>query len=144
MKKRRFYGTVFVLIICFIWGNSMINAEVSGAISHFIADILGGEGGSTAEGHFLLRKAAHFSEYAALGVITLLFYGTLTADRAKKYLSAALTGISVPLVDETIQIFSGRGPALSDVWIDISGFIFGTVLISLILFILLRREKRKK
>lgn len=144
MKRKRIYGTFFVLIICFIWGNSMINAEVSGAISHFIADILGGEGGSTAEGHFLLRKAAHFSEYAALGVATLLFYGTLTADRTKKYLSAALTGVSVPLVDETIQIFSGRGSALTDVWIDISGFTFGTVLISLILFILLRRGKWKK
>lgn len=144
MKKRRFYGTVFVLIICFIWGNSMINKEVSGAISHFIADILGGEGGSTAEGHFLLRKAAHFSEYAALGVATLLFYGTLTADRTKKYISAALTGVSVPLIDETIQIFSGRGPALADVWIDISGFTFGAVLLSLILFILLRRVQGKK
>lgn len=144
MKRKRIYGTVFVLTLCFIWGNSMIGAEVSGAISHFIADILGGEGGSTAEGHFLLRKAAHFSEYAALGVATLLFYGTLTADRTKKYLSAALTGVSVPLIDETIQIFSGRGSALTDVWIDISGFTFGTVLISLILFILLRRGKWKK
>ena len=144
MKRKRIYGTVFVLTLCFIWGNSMIGAEVSGAISHFIADILGGEGGSTAEGHFLLRKAAHFSEYAALGVTTLLFYGTLTADRARKYLSAALTGISVPLVDETIQIFSGRGPTISDIWIDISGFVFATVLISLILYILLRRRKGKK
>ena len=144
MKRKRIYGTVFVLTLCFIWGNSMIDAEVSGAISHFIADILGGAGGSTAEGHFLLRKAAHFSEYAALGVTTLLFYGTLTADRTKKYLSAALTGISVPLVDETIQIFSGRGPTISDIWIDISGFVFGTVLISLILYILLRRGERRK
>ena len=122
----------------------MIGAEVSGAISHFIADILGGEGGSTAEGHFLLRKAAHFAEYTALGVITLLFYGTLTADRTKKFLSAALTGISVPLVDETIQIFSGRGSALADVWIDISGVVFGTALISLILYILSRRGEREK
>ncbi|MGM9644778.1 MAG: VanZ family protein [Eubacteriales bacterium] len=144
MKRKRIYGTVFVLIICFIWGNSMISTEVSGAISHFIADILGGEGGSTAEGHFLLRKAAHFSEYTALGVTTLLFYGTLTADRMKKYLSAALTGISVPLIDETIQIFSGRGSAISDIWIDISGFVFGSALISLILYILSRRGKGKK
>ena len=144
MKRKRVYGTVFVLIICFIWGNSMISTEVSGAISHFIADILGGEGGSTAEGHVLLRKAAHFSEYTALGVTTLLFYGTLTADRMKKYLSAALTGISVPLIDETIQIFSGRGSAISDIWIDISGVVFGSALISLILYILLRRGQRKK
>ena len=121
-------------MLCIVWGNPMLSTEVSGSISHFIAAMLGGGSGSASdEGHFLLRKAAHFTEYAVLGVITALLFDSFKIDNAKQYLSAAVIGVSVPLIDETIQIFSDRGPALADVWIDISGFALGAAVTFLVI-----------
>lgn len=144
-KRVIIFGILLALTVGFIWGNSMLSKEMSGAISHFIADILGGEQGSDAEGHYLLRKAGHFCEFAFLGVIFQLFVRELTADGARRVLATALVGVSVPLIDETIQIFSNRGYALPDVWIDISGYAFGMSLAILALgAVHLLRKKGKK
>ena len=67
MKKKTIYIILFCLILCFIWGNSMLSREVSGAISHFIADIFGGEQGATEDGHHFLRKLAHLPNLRLLG-----------------------------------------------------------------------------
>ncbi len=143
MKKKTVYIILFCLILCFIWGNSMLNREVSGAISHFIADIFGGEQGATDEGHHLVRKLAHFTEFAALGAVFLLLSGEYTQDKAKRAFSAAFVGVFVPLSDETIQIFSGRGPALTDVWIDAAGYTAGALVTVLVIFLLSRRKAKR-
>ena len=144
MKRKTLYIILFCLILCFIWGNSMLSREVSGAISHFIADLFGGEQGATEEGHHLLRKLAHFTEFAALGAVFWLLSGEYTKDRAKRAISAAFVGIFVPLCDETIQIFSGRGPAITDVWIDAAGYLVGTVLTVLVLILTARGAARSR
>lgn len=142
MTKKRVYIVLFCIILCFIWGNSMLSREVSGAISHFIADIFGGEQGATDEGHYLLRKAAHFCEFASLGAVFYLLAKEVVEHRGFRLTLCALVGISVPLIDETIQIFSGRGAALSDVWLDISGYVFGSVICALIAFAVAKRKKK--
>ena len=142
MTKKRIYFVILCLILCFIWGNSLLSREVSGAISHFIADILGGEQGASDEGHHFLRKAAHFCEFAALGATFLLWAGEVVEHRGFRLTLCALFGISVPLIDGTIQIFSGRGPALSDVWLDASGYAFGALLCTAVFF-LVRRHREK-
>ena len=139
MNKRKIYGCLFVLILCFIWGNSMLSREMSGAISKFVAGILGGEAGTTDEGHHLVRKLAHFTEYAALGASAHLYFDLLLQDKYRRYVTIALVGVATPLVDETIQIFSGRGPALTDVWIDAGGYLVGTMVVLLVLFLVCRR-----
>ncbi len=141
MKKRKIYLILFCAMLGFIWGNSMLSAEASGAISHFVASLIGiGDGPSADEGHHLLRKAAHFTEYAILGALSGLLFDSLSLDDMKKYVSAALIGFSVPLIDETIQIFSGRGPAIADIWIDIAGFALGAAVSFLVIF---KRQKCK-
>lgn len=142
MTKRRVYACLFALILAFIWGNSMLTREVSGAISQVVASILGGGSGTTSEGHYLVRKLAHFTEYAALGTVAHLLFDSLTADRCKKYVTISLIGVATPLVDETIQIFSSRGPALSDVWIDVGGYIVG-VLLTLAVLALVRKSGKR-
>ena len=121
----------------------MLSREVSGAISHFIADIFGGEQGATDEGHHFVRKLAHFTEFAALGAVYWLLSGEYTSDRAKRVLSAAFVGVFVPLCDETIQIFSGRGPALADVWIDASGYAAGSCAAALVVYLISKRVKNR-
>ena len=65
--------------------------------------------------HSVLRKAAHFLEFAVLGILLMLF--------------AMLTAMT----DETIQSFTpGRNCALSDVWLDAAGALTGAVLLWLI------------
>ena len=129
-------------MLCFVFGNSMLSREMSGAISKFVAGILGGESGTTEEGHHLVRKLSHFTEYAALGATAHLFFDSLMQDKYRKYVTVAFVGVAAPLVDETIQIFSSRGPALSDVWIDIGGYLIGAIVV-LVVFFLTRAEGRK-
>lgn len=143
-EKKRVFTVLLCLILCFIWGNSLLGAEVSGAISHFVADLFTGEQGASDEGHYLLRKAAHFCEFAALGAIFLLFSRAWSVGRELTLALCAFVGVFVPLVDETIQIFTGRGPALSDVWIDIAGYAFGTFLCVLGLILTARGIARRR
>ena len=145
-KRAVIFGVILALTLAFIWGNSVLTKEMSGAISHFVADILGGEQGTSDEGHYLVRKAGHFLEFAFLGAVFQLFVRELTRDGARRALASALVGVSVPLIDETIQIFSNRGYALPDVWIDISGYALGVSLAILALGTahLLRKKGKKE
>ena len=69
--------------------------------------------------HGVLRKAAHFLEFAVLGILlTGTFHGARNFTLAKPMLFAVLTAMT----DETIQAFTpGRNCALSDVWLDAAG-----------------------
>ena len=122
--KLRVCVTLLALNVAFIWGNSLLPGEVSGAISQWIgrvlAAILGLENPGT--GHGLLRKLAHFTEFACLG--GLLTW--LAAMFGKSFLLALAGGFAVACVDETIQCFvPGRGPAFTDVLIDTAGALLG-------------------
>ena len=81
----------------------------------------------TEAGHTLLRKAAHFSEFALLG---LLYCGRHRLVKGEAPVHLMGFGLAVACIDETIQIFTpGRASSLIDVWIDASGFALGLLLI---------------
>ena len=143
MNKRNLWLFLFILIIVFIWSNSMISPEISGEMSHFVAVILGGSQEPSVEEHFLVRKMAHFLEFFALGVTALVLVREYTDDKYRKILFLLFTGVFVPLVDETIQIFSARGPLLTDIWIDVGGFTTGSFL-ALGICLIIYAFKRKK
>ena len=88
-----------------------------------------------------VRKAAHFVEFAALGVFLHLLFDALKF-RWKAPL-AWLAGTLYACTDEWHQAFVGERTALwQDVCIDSGGVLFGVLLALLIL--LLRERKRKK
>ena len=127
--KKRILSVLIVLNLALFWGNSLLTGTDSGAISggmlaflgRFLPVLL------TEAGHTLLRKAAHFSEFALLG---LLFCGRHRLARQKTPLHLMGFGLAVACIDETIQIFTpGRASSLIDVWIDTSGFALGLALI---------------
>ena len=96
---------------------------------------------------FLLRKAAHFSEDGLLGVEFSLLLG-LQYDKNGKNLQHGRNLLDFPLIgmlcavtDETIQIFSGRGSLVSDVWIDTAGFSTGFFL-TVLLFLFINHCKK--
>ena len=123
MKKRTRLCVVLILLnLCFIWGNSMLPGEVSGALSDWLRNLLGMDRGDPEQGTGLLRKLAHFSEFASLGFL-LCWLAYLKGERGFHIFALALLGgLLTACIDESIQMLTPeRGPGLVDVWIDTSG-----------------------
>lgn len=150
MRKKALLILV-ALVLCFIWGNSLLPARFSNAISNRVTAIVGGEITHSAEqeknsptwltsGH--IRKLAHMTEFGALGAVCIL----ITVSRGKKvreHLSTiALLGLSAAVIDETIQLFTGRTSAVKDIWIDSAGFAIGCVLSWVMAYLLVLRKRR--
>jgi VanZ family protein len=141
-KRLRLCAALIVVNLCFIWGNSLLPGEISGAISDAVKNLLrwclsflnlpsGGGGGGG-----LLRKVAHFTEFACLGGLFTWLFSML---RRPAWLALGC-GFLAACVDETIQIFvPDRGPSVFDVGIDTAGVAVGVTLL-----LLLHHIKRKQ
>lgn len=126
-----------VLIVCwtgFIYRNSLASGDMSSGQSKWVLMIIcrvldSLEIDSSWLTEYMIRKTAHFAEYAVLG---LLLWNGLRSWRMPPRLTAvvqAWLGMLVPLTDETLQLFTdGRSGQISDVWLDIAGVFFGTLL----------------
>lgn len=122
--KRRLRLCVALLVgnLVFIWGNSLLPGELSGALSQWLKDLLLPEAGDASVGHGLLRKLAHFTEFASLGACLSWLHAML----GKKWWQPLLWGIGAACLDETIQCFvPDRGPGILDVMIDTAGVCVG-------------------
>ena len=140
-RVRWVLGILIALTLAFIWSNSMqsraVSGGMSGSLKTWLEQLL-----HTEISEFLLRKAAHFSEYGLLGVEFSLLLG-LQHDKNGKNLQCGRNLLDFPLAvtDETIQIFSGRGSLVSDVWIDAAGFSTGFFL-TVLLFLFVNHCKK--
>lgn len=123
--KKALLNALIVLNLGLIWGNSLLSGEDSGAMSGGLLAALAEVFPFLASewGHTLLRKAAHFSEFALLG---LLCTGRNRLAGKPTDIAQTGLGLAVACIDETIQIFTpGRASSLVDVWIDTAGFAAG-------------------
>ena len=123
---------LITVLLCFIWGNSMLPGSVSGAISdavkNFLAWLMPAEIPGVTSGGGLLRKIAHFTEFAALGACLGWWFGILE----KRKIMALVYSFGAACLDETIQVFvPDRGPGLKDVAIDTCGAAVGLGLLIL-------------
>ena len=75
-----------------------------------------------------IRKIAHFVEFFALGA-EVAIYVLLFMPKLKWMLHSVAIAPVVAMLDETIQIFSDRGSAVLDVWIDVLGYCAAAILI---------------
>lgn len=144
-KRIGFCCTLLCLNLIFIWGNSLLPGEISGALSDFVKDLLaplfGSKPGSPTGGG-LLRKLAHFTEFTCLGLCLRWLFGMLRQKPLEYTLFPLLSGITAAGIDETIQRFVPlRGPSIKDVGIDTLGVILGIVIISLIYIIKNNKSK---
>ena len=117
-----------------IWGNSLCTGEASGAMSGSILEWinvflhLNDTGAQTL--HLVIRKVAHFTEFACLGTLLTWLFGMMGEKKGRLVCMPLLCGLLAACADETIQVFiPGRGPALIDVWIDTAGVITGIALL---------------
>lgn len=129
-KRLRLCGALILCNLIFIWGNSLMPGEISGAISDWVKGILEGLLRSAQEDDregFLIRKLAHFTEFACLGGLLMWYFGM----RRKPMTWAFCLGAAVACIDETIQFFvPDRGPGILDVGIDWGGVAAGMILVS--------------
>ncbi len=128
-KRLRLCRTLLICVLAFIWGNSLMPGAVSGAISDWVGKILAlifeSTGEETPSG-FPLRKLAHFTEFAALGMLLAWRFAMLGKGKVRPF----LWGSAAACIDETIQIFvPDRGPGVKDVLIDCGGVLTGMILL---------------
>lgn len=143
-KRLRLSKWVIALLLFFIWGNSLLPGEISGAISDWVKNLLAvllpGEVPGVTTGGGLLRKLAHFLEFAMLGA-SLTWLGSM-AQRRKIW--PLCCGCAAACVDETIQLFvPDRGPSLKDVALDTCGVAAG-MMVLLIGHSLLTKHKMRR
>ena len=137
--KKTSYLLLSLLIIAFIFGNSMMDATDSNSESRFLTafvqNVLNWLGFHVPIGelHHAIRKCAHFTEYA---LEAFFVAKTLTAFRVRRqtWLAyALLIGLLTAVIDENIQLYSiGRSGQVTDVLLDFSGTIVGVVMAMLI------------
>lgn len=135
---------LIAVLLVFIWGNSLLSGEISGAFSGWVKDLLcrllGIIPDDSETGHGLLRKLAHFTEFACLGMSLCWLFSML----GKKFYIPLLCGFLVACTDETIQCFiPDRGPAVKDVAIDTAGVAVGIAAL-LAAAAIYRKRKNKK
>lgn len=145
MKKRNALCCVLIALnLALIWGNSTLPGGVSMELSDgFLALLSQGLPALAVIGSILIRKLAHFSEFACLG----LLLGWLLSPEGgfRGFAAPALLGTLAACVDETIQRFvPGRESSLIDVWIDIGGVCAGILLLRLGYCCIRRRKERKQ
>ena len=135
-------------MIALIWGASTVPGMGSSHASlsvvealRFVLDSLGLASGWVT--NLLVRKAAHFTEYAVLGV---LVSSALDPGARRTRSRILLIGAVLALVaslDESIQLFvPGRSGMVTDVLLDCCGAAAGVVLRTLV--VRRRRRDRRK
>ena len=145
MKKRNALCCALIALnLALIWGNSTLPGGVSMELSDgFLALLSQGLPALAVIGSILIRKLAHFSEFACLG----LLLGWLLSPEGgfRGFAAPALLGTLAACVDDTIQRFvPGRESSLIDVWIDIFGVCAGILLLRLGYRCIRRRKERKQ
>lgn len=134
-KKRMILSTVLLIaMLAFIWGNSMASGTDSGAMSGrvmaWINSFLHVNESSADTLHHVIRKMAHFTEFACLGLLLTWQFGMMGEKKGHLVCMPLFCGMAAACVDETIQVFvPGRGPSLIDVWIDTAGVTVGIALL---------------
>ena len=115
------------ILLCIIWGHSMMSPSASTAESDWVAGFVD-FGLPWGQLTYLIRKTAHFSEFAAWVAVAFLNLRHVSGYRPQTWVNALFAGLLVAVTDEFIQLFSGRGSLVADVVLDFGGCLFGSAL----------------
>ena len=151
MNRKRTLTLVLIILILvtivFIWSNSLQSIPESQAksigflnkVKPFL-EIFVGTGNVT---DHLVRKLAHFTEFGTLGCELALLLALRKHINWQSVINSAFFAMTVALTDETIQIFSGRGSQVQDVWLDFAGSCTG-ILFVIVIFGLIKVARNRK
>lgn len=127
-RRRRFYlfSALAAAVVLMAWLFSALPPGPSQAQSGWLKGMIRRLFGAEVD-ELLLRKLAHLGEYLLMGLFSGLAISQM-GWRKRHALSALGLAMLAAVTDETIQIFSGRGPSLIDVWIDLAGAAAGLLI----------------
>lgn len=142
------FAVLIALTLLFIFSQSLPGQSTSQAessrvtelIRPLLAPILGAENVTVG----LIRKLAHFAEFSLLGAELAGYLWFLCRKKAQSFIHGFFFVTGAALTDETIQIFTGRGPMVQDVWLDMAGGAFGILFLTFVRFLVFLIRKRRK
>lgn len=110
------------------------SAEESEAVMGFLQNILNALGFSANLTDYIVRKSAHFCEYTAIGMFLMNTAYAFNRIRPYKfYIQVLFVGLMTAVIDEAIQLnVAGRSGQITDVLLDFSGIVFGSVIMLII------------
>ena len=133
--RRKWLIIVAVLIIGFIWVQSMIpeskSAYESLWFTEHLINPLFHKIGIMADKD-MVRKVAHVFEFFLLSIL-------VTVSWKGRVIRSFYTGFTSAFLDETVQVFTGRGALVTDIWIDLIGVVLGTA----VGWLIMRRRVKK-
>lgn len=138
--KQKLLLAAIIIAIAFIWGHSLVPMDMSAQesgwiIEHIIAPILALFGVDEVSTH-LVRKLAHVSEFLLLALLVCAYL-------RGSVLKGFYVCFTVAFLDESIQLLSGRGSLISDVWVDLIGVVIGIVVCKVFTIIFGMKHERK-
>ena len=140
LKKHWISFALVVLVILFIWDNSLQNDISSDGLSLTITQWLSpilyklGITGDMWSLNRIVRKLAHVFEFAVLG--GCLYVALHQFNREYGGLKVIAIGLVIAILDECLQLTSiGRHASIRDVAIDTAGVIIGVAVVQVILSI---------
>ena len=145
--RRKILTVLLAAVLIFIWGNSVLPAGKSEKVSQSVTGIVNGGKAPAAQtdsapriSDAKIRKAAHFTEFAVLGLLALLRMSESGLPFGRIWQRLTAFGFGAAFLDETIQLFNNRSSSVRDVWLDFSGYVAG-VLCMLLVRTLFRKKR---
>ena len=144
---------VMILIYYFSSENGLQSTATSNGVTKWVVKIIKPDFDSMEKAdrtayfslvaHYV-RKAAHFSEYTAMGLLFTLCAYSFNRLQPYRYTPQVLfAGLLTAVADETVQLFAdGRAGMLEDVWLDFAGVITGFALMLIFCLLIVRRRKK--
>lgn len=135
------------LMILFIFSRSLAPADESSQQSNFVMEyinrFLALFGMNVQVAELFIRKAAHFTEFFAFGILLSSTVARFEGGIKKNAFSILFFLLFVPVLDESLQYLSpGRSPEIKDVLLDFSGCLTGFALVCVMRTILHKRKKK--
>ena len=141
-KRRRAALILMALIICtiaFIWSNSLQNPDESMRRSDVAEKVIRPivlalpvkQWHSEDMVTFITRKLGHFTEYFLLGLELMLLALMIRPAFRLRWTWLLLFAGAIAALDESLQLTSGRGAAVSDVLLDVFGALAGLMMTAL-------------
>ena len=149
-------ATVLAAVLCFIWGNSLLDGGASRKLSSAVTkltqgvvrplyELFTGKTATDSELHAFVRKAAHFLEFAVIAAVASLLLWRLRGKHPVQNLVYVLFGsLLIAVADEYIQYFSpGRSSSVRDIVIDFWGAAVGALIAFGVVFLIRMINKAK-
>ena len=146
IKNKPILLTLVLIAVAFIWIQSALPAGASNNESewfktHIVEPVYEFITGKPAGDDLDVRKPAHVAEYFVFAALLSL---SITSDSSLRNIAVpVLLSFFAAFIDESIQIFSGRGSSIKDVWIDFTGAFFGILTVRLIKCILSKSNRER-